>query len=277
MVTAMDGDRARSQLAGRRFADVRWVAETDSTNDDVLALARQGEPEGVVVVADAQRAGRGRLGRVWEAPPRTSLLASVLLRPPLPPQQAHLAAMAVSCAAVEACTAVAGVEPVLKWPNDLLLSGTDRPGGPGRPGGKVGGILAESVIAGDRLDAVIVGIGLNVNWPEELPAELEGIAVALNHAAGADLDREGLLIALLTELDGWREQLDTPQGREMLLDHYRRRCATIGSRVRVELPAESFEGTAIDVSADGHLVVELDEGAGLREVTAGDVIHLRPA
>jgi BirA family transcriptional regulator, biotin operon repressor / biotin---[acetyl-CoA-carboxylase] ligase len=269
MVTAMSGDRARSQLATTRFTDLRWVAETGSTNDDVLALARAGAPEGTVVVADAQHAGRGRLGRVWQAPPGSSLLLSVLLRPPLPPQQAHLAAVAVACAAVEACTAVAGIQPEIKWPNDLLL-----PARPGQRGGKVGGILSESIIEGDRLDAVVVGLGLNVNWPPELPEELEGIAVALNHVVGADLDREGILIVLLSELEDWCEHLTTPEGHERLLEHHRRHCSTIGARVRVELSGESFEATAIDVSADGHLVVELDAGGGVREVTAGDVVHV---
>ena len=117
----MHGSRARSALAGSLFADVRWVDETGSTNDDVLEIARSGGPEGVVVVADHQTAGRGRLDRSWEAPPATSLLLSILVRPPLQPEQAHLVSTAVAVAAVEACEEVAGIAPVIKWPNAVTV------------------------------------------------------------------------------------------------------------------------------------------------------------
>jgi BirA family transcriptional regulator, biotin operon repressor / biotin---[acetyl-CoA-carboxylase] ligase len=276
MVTAMTGDHARSLLEGTRFDDLRWVVETGSTNDDLLGLARTGAAEGTVLVADTQRAGRGRLGRTWQAPPGSSLLVSVLLRPALDPGQAHLVATAVACAAAEACSEVTslskvGVEPSLKWPNDLLV---ESPTG-GRTG-KLGGILAESIVEGDRLEAVVVGLGLNVNWPDDLPPDLDGIAVAVNHLTGEPVDREVLLAAVLRALESRVDGLGSVPGREQLLVEYRRRCSTIGSRVRVELAHESFTGEAVAISADGHLVVEGADG-GRREVTAGDVVHLRGA
>ena len=107
------------------FSQVEPVDETGSTNDDVLEMARAGGPEGVVVVADYQTAGRGRLDRSWQAPPGSSLLVSILVRPHLPPEDAHLVSTAVAVAAVEACDEVAGVAPVIKWPNDLLLRTDD--------------------------------------------------------------------------------------------------------------------------------------------------------
>ena len=113
-------------LAGTRFADVRWVGETGSTNTDALALARDGAPEGVVLVADHQTAGRGRLGRTWEAPPGASLLVSVLLRPPA--AVADAVTMAAGVAMAEAVAEVAGVDARLKWPNDLVVAvDGDRP------------------------------------------------------------------------------------------------------------------------------------------------------
>jgi BirA family biotin operon repressor/biotin-[acetyl-CoA-carboxylase] ligase len=268
----MHGSRARSALAGSTFADVRWVDQTGSTNDDVLAIARNGGPEGVVVVAEHQTAGRGRLDRSWQAPAGSSLLVSILVRPSLPPEDAHLVSTAVAVAAAEACADVAGVAPVIKWPNDMLLGDDD-----GTVRGKVAGILAETVIERGELQAVVVGIGLNVNWPRELPAELQGIATALNHAAGVEVDREDLLIALLRGVARWRHRLDSDEGRHELVDRYRELCATIGARVRVDLREESFVGTALDVSAEGHLHVQPDGETGAREVVAGDVVHVRDA
>lgn len=254
---AVVGDRARGQVAGTRFADVRWTAETGSTNQDLLALAAQGAPEGLVLVTDHQTAGRGRLGRRWQAPPGSSLLVSVLLRPSLAVGDAHRLTVAVAVAAAEACVMVAGVAPALKWPNDLVLD--DR---------KLGGVLAESTVAGDRLDAVVVGLGLNVNWPA-LPAELAATAVSLNHVCGQGVDREDLLAAILTRLDHWY-----PPGDE-LAALYRELLGTIGRDVQVTLPDGSFDGVAVDVTPQGHLVVEVDVEGERRTLAAGDVVHLR--
>src|SRR3954449_7504897 len=122
MFTGVAGDRARARLAGTRFADVRWVPETGSTNADALALARDGAPEGLVVVADHQTAGRGRLDRRWEAPPGSSLLVSVLLHAPAQsgPQEAHRAVTAAAVALARAVRTVAGVDAGMKWPNDVV-------------------------------------------------------------------------------------------------------------------------------------------------------------
>lgn len=255
--------------------DVRRTAETTSTNADLLALARSGAPEGVVLVADHQTAGRGRLDRTWEAPPGASLLTSILLRPADPPcslalDQAHLVANAVGIAAAIAAQRTAGVGVALKWPNDLVLT-TDA------GVRKVSGILAETILADGRIDALVVGIGINVNWPPALPPDLADIATALNHAAGHEVDRLQLLGALLAELGRCYAALATPEGRGVLLGEYRALSATIGSRVRVELPGETVVGDAIDVNAEGHLLVVDECPDRPREIVAGDVVHVRPA
>lgn len=195
-----------------------------------------------MAVADHQTAGRGRLGRTWEAPPGANLLASFLLRPVLPAERLHLVTAAVALAAADACEAVAGVVPDLKWPNDLLVGDA-----------KLGGILAESA-----LPLVVVGLGLNVGWAPPGAACL-----------GADVSRDGVLDALLDRLG---ERVADWEG--VARDH-RRRCATLGRDVRIELADETFTGVAADITDDGHLLV--DVGACLRTVTAGDVVHLRPA
>jgi BirA family biotin operon repressor/biotin-[acetyl-CoA-carboxylase] ligase len=174
---------------GPRFTAVRRLAETDSTNREALTAARAGAPEGLVVVAVHQTAGRGRDGRSWLAPPGSSLLVSVLLRPPpsLGGDRVHEVTKAAALAAADACREVAGVEPGFKWPNDLLVG--DR---------KLAGLLAEAEWDGHGgLAALVVGLGLNVNWPAELPVELDGIAVALNHVVGHPVDRDALLDAFL--------------------------------------------------------------------------------
>ncbi len=283
MVTGMRGDRARSELAGTRFADVRWVAETGSTNRDLLDLAASGDapaPEGVVLVADHQTAGRGRLDRSWVAPPDSSLLMSVLFRPGQSsacgveaPTDAHLLSTAVGVSAVEACRMVCGAKPELKWPNDLVV-------GPR----KLGGILAESTLHDGALDAVVVGIGLNVNWPRGsaesegaggVPLEVLDIATALNHIAGHLVDREHLLIVLLQRLEHW-----SCMPADRLMQRARELSATLGSRVSVDLGTEKLVGTAVEIRDSGGLVVELDgdaDGGQRREVVVGDVVHLRPA
>ncbi len=229
------------------------LGSTSSTNTVALDAAAAGEPEGFVVVADHQTAGRGRLGRTWVAPPGTALLASVLLRPP--PAAAHLAVSALSCAAAAACERTAGVVPALKWPNDLLVG--DR---------KLGGVLAETV---GNLAAVVVGIGINVHVPADRPAGIEGLAVDLDAVAGRRVARPDLLDALLMELARRYDDLGA------VMDEYRGRCATLGQRVRVEQLRGSVTGTAAAIADDGSLLV--DDGARVVPVTTGDVSHLRSA
>ena len=284
----MDEQEVRTRLAGQRFGDVRVVEETGSTNADVLALARAGAREGVVLVADHQTAGRGRLERRWEAPPRASLLVSVLTRPVtgplrLPVDAMHRVATALGVAAVEAARSVTGVPVRLKWPNDLIVEGpvvegpvVEGPAVTGRATRKVSGILAETDLEHGTVAALVVGIGINVNWPTALPAELAEIATALNLEAGQSVDRAELLVALLERFGHWYDVLGEADGAAQLLAAYRSHSATLGRRVRVELPTETIEGDAYDLTVDGHLLV-IDECPDRpREITVGDVVHLRP-
>jgi BirA family biotin operon repressor/biotin-[acetyl-CoA-carboxylase] ligase len=262
MFTAVLSEAANRALAGTRFAGVRWIEETGSTNADLMALGRDGAPEGTVLVADHQTAGRGRADRVWTAPPRSSLLVSVLLRP----QQsfAPFVGMALGVAAVDAVAATTGVHARLKWPNDLVHpgigDGSDR---------KLGGILADAEWADPTAPSVVVGLGLNVNWPADFPDDLRAIATSINHLAGHDVDREHVLVAIL-------RALESRCGDPGLMDAVRERSATLGTRVRVELASTTVEGNAVELTDRGHLVVQPDDGARVT-ISAGDVVHLRPA
>ena len=273
MVTGMRGDHARSALAGTRFGHLRWVAETGSTNRDLLDLAAAAAPDGTVLVADHQTSGRGRLDRSWHAPPGGSLLVSVLFRLGLPVADSHLLTTAVGVSAVEACRNLTPVAAHLKWPNDVVVD----LGGSGVR--KLGGILAESTVEGDEVAGIVVGLGLNVAWPPEIPSELADVAVALNHlTGGAGPDREDLLIELLLRLDRWVDQaLDrSGQGRRALMDRARELSATLGQSVRVDLGREQVVGRAVELTDEGELIVQttLEDR---RVVVVGDVVHLRTA
>jgi BirA family transcriptional regulator, biotin operon repressor / biotin---[acetyl-CoA-carboxylase] ligase len=270
MVTAMRGDRARSALAGTRFADLRWVAETGSTNRDLLDLASSGAPDGVVLVADHQTAGRGRLDRTWVAPAGASLLMSVLLRPAVEPADTPLLTVAMALAIVDAVTECNGLV-LLKWPNDVVVDGD--------PVRKLAGVLAESVVDRRGSLAVVVGAGVNLNWPDPLPDELEalaGSATALNREFGARIDQVDLLVSVLRSLERRWGAVESGgrEGRNALVAAARAASATIGRRVRADLGHRSVEGTATDLDERGDLVVVDDAGDG-HVVVAGDVVHLR--
>lgn len=238
---------------GGFVTDLRVVAETGSTNDDVAALARAGAPEGTVLVAEAQTAGRGRLDRTWTSPPRAGLTFSVLLRPALPPARRTWIPLLTGLAVQQAVARLGAVETRLKWPNDLLL-GDDL--------AKAGGILAQA-----DGDAVIVGIGVNVSTQR---AELPPGATSLAAEAAECTDRDPLLRAILRNLGdlyrGW-------DGRP--LRDYADACDTIGREVRVQLPdGSALTGTATGLDDTGRLVVRTEDGE--RRVSAGDVTRVRP-
>ncbi len=236
---------------------VTIVPETGSTNADLLAAARRGEPAGAVLVADHQTAGRGRMGRTWEAPPGASLLCSVLFRPGEggAPAEPHRCTQAVGVAAVRTCEEELGFTADLKWPNDVFVG--DR---------KLAGVLAEAVVEHGRITAVVVGLGMNLTWPDPMPGELAATAISANHLTGAPVDRDRVLAAVLERLAAtdW----------DALPAEYRRRLGTLGQRVVAHLPAGEVDGTAVDVTADGALVLALDDGSR-REIVAGDVERMR--
>jgi BirA family transcriptional regulator, biotin operon repressor / biotin---[acetyl-CoA-carboxylase] ligase len=263
----------RRDLAGTLFADVSWVGETGSTNADLLARARAAAPEGVVLVADHQTAGRGRLNRRWQAAPGSSLLLSMLTRPTRPPtglanDRLHLVSLAVGVAAAEAIASVTGVAAGLKWPNDVVID----VGGETR---KLSGVLADSLVSGGEVDALVVGIGINVNWPAEVPAELADRGTALNRLVGHEVDRTRLLVEVLRRTAEHYGRLAGAAGRAELTGRYRRLSATLGRRVRVEVSGETIIGDAFDVNSDGHLLVIDDCPDRPREISVSDVIHLR--
>ncbi|HYZ37415.1 MAG TPA: biotin--[acetyl-CoA-carboxylase] ligase [Pseudonocardiaceae bacterium] len=246
------------------YAALDVVTTVPSTNTALVHRAGQGAPDRTVLIAEYQSAGRGRAGRSWVAPARSGLALSVLLRPTAVPQSRW--SWLPLLAGVALCTTVrtvAELPAVLKWPNDLLLGAHQH---------KAAGILAELV---PGQSAVVIGMGLNVTLrPDELPGPT-ATSLAIENAACTD--RDPLLRALLRALDGELRQWGDHEGDPVasgLQDTYRKHCATLGQRVRVELPGElALTGTAADIDTEGRLVVQCD--GQQRVLSVGDVTHVR--
>jgi len=230
------------------------VAETGSTNADLLEAARSGAPDRTVLRADHQTAGRGRLNRRWEAPPATNLLVSMLFRPLVRPAHEHV--LAVALAARDTAGSECGVVLDLKWPNDLLAAGR-----------KVAGILAQAggALPGGGLEHLVVGLGLNLGWapPEATSLSEAGWTRALSPAVFCE--------AMLPRIDD-RLALDPAD----LHAEYVGSLATLGAAVRAELPdGSALEGTAVRVERDHRLVV-VDDAGREHLLEVADVVHLRP-
>ncbi|MBC2875290.1 MULTISPECIES: biotin--[acetyl-CoA-carboxylase] ligase [Streptomyces] len=250
---------------GGLWTSLDVVANTGSTNTD---LAAADGPEGAVLVAEEQSAGRGRLDRTWSAPARSGLFLSVRLTPGpgVPVHRWGWLPLLTGVATASALSRAAGVDTALKWPNDLLVTveGRER---------KAGGILAER--AGD---SVVVGIGVNVSLrADELPVPTAGSLVL---AGAGRLDRDPLLRAVLRSLEDWYtawREADGDPAACRLQEAYAAGCATLGRTVRAELPGDrQLVGEAVAVDGDGRLVLATEHGVQ-RPVDAGDIVHLRPA
>lgn len=233
---------------------IHALDEVSSTQAEVARLAAEGAPEGLVVTARHQRAGRGRLGRVWWDQPGQGLLLSVLLRPPVASTRVPQLGLVGGLAVIDAVAAETGLTPGLRWPNDVMVG--ER---------KVCGVLAEAATRADGgVDRVILGIGLNVNH-EWFPPEVAGRASSLRLLTGRVHDRERLLAALLEALDArYREFLAES---EDLRAAWRRHSVTLGARVRA---ADGREGVAVDLDETGALLVRAEDGALLR-VVSGEI------
>lgn len=251
------------RLRTARFGPVRWFDRLDSTNRYLLDEAVRGAPDGTVAVADEQIAGRGRLDRRWEAASGRALLVSVLLRPSeLPADAWHLATVAAGLAMSDAVAETAGVEPALKWPNDLVVD--DR---------KLAGVLAESVAAGPGSPALVVGVGCNLAR-DAFPDRLTSSATSVEHVTGRTVDVPDALVAFLDALALHEQLLLSREGRQRLRELERNRSATLGRIVEVEHPDGAVSGHAVDIAPDGALLV--DTGSERRMFHVGDVIHVRP-
>lgn len=254
--------RGRLVKPGALWSQVDVLAETESTNAVVAAAARSGAAEGLLVAAEYQSSGRGRLGRTWTTPARSALLMSALLRPTaVPAVRWPWLGLLVPLAVASAVRRVAELPAQVKWPNDVLVE--DR---------KLAGILLERVDTPSG-PAAIVGIGLNVTLREDERPHTAATSLALEGAATTD--RATVMAAVLRDLAArYQAWVDASGDPAVILPEYRELSATFGRAVRVELPDGTFlEGTATDLDPDGRLLVDTPDGT--HPLAAGDVTHLR--
>jgi BirA family biotin operon repressor/biotin-[acetyl-CoA-carboxylase] ligase len=253
-------ERIRERLTARvvgRALEVHGVVE--STNDLALRAGDRGEPEGLCVVADRQAAGRGRRGRSWVSPPGLGLYTSILLRPRVPAGQAALLTLAAGLAAADAVHEAAGVAARLKWPNDVLLDGR-----------KAVGILTEGATVGGAVAHIVVGIGINVNHgPEDFPPDLRTQATSLFLATGTYTDRAALAARLFDAMDRWYGALCNRES-DRIVAAARSSSAILGRPICVMTGEDTWDGVAVDLDADGALLVR-DASGTIRRLVSEEV------
>ena len=245
-----------SRVIGR---DIRVFNETGSTNDTIEKLARDGASEGVVVFAESQTRGRGRLGRSWLSPAGKGLWFSVLLRPKLRPLESTRLTVAAATALRRAIQTTTRLQADIKWPNDLLVRNR-----------KVAGILTELSAETDQVRYVILGVGLDVNQaPADFPAGLSRSAGSLSMATGGTVDRPVLATEVLRELD--RDYARVCGGEfQAVAEEWESACGTLGCGVRIRIGDRTINGRAESLDPDGALLVRTQHGH-LECVTGGDL------
>ena len=247
-------------LATKRLGtQFHYFPELDSTNTYALRLAEQGALEGEVVIAEQQTRGRGRLGRIWVSPPYVNLYLSVILRPAMPPVDAPQITLTAAVALADAVAAFIPRPPVIKWPNDILVDGR-----------KVAGILTESSCTSERIEFVVLGIGVNVNFPRELMADsIRERATSLMEARQKSVSREAFVRRLIQDLDRCYGVLQE-SGFGAVAPRWEAYFGHREKRVRVEIEDGVLIGMAKGIDGDGALIVQSERGT-LHRIIAGDV------
>jgi BirA family biotin operon repressor/biotin-[acetyl-CoA-carboxylase] ligase len=242
--------------------ELRYWPEVDSTNAMALRLALEGAVEGTVVVAETQSKGRGRAGKPWFSPPGLDLHLSVILRPAVEVQKAGLLTLISSLAIADAIEAEGGQAQV-KWPNDVLLAGR-----------KVAGVLAELQTIGERVETLVLGIGVNVNISQDKLDQALGQtpwgATSLTEILRREIDRVAFAATLLTSLERRYDRFRASQGKAIIVQEWKARSC-LGQRARIIERGHSIEGTTEDIDEAGCLLVRLDDGA-LRRVFEGEIL-----
>jgi BirA family transcriptional regulator, biotin operon repressor / biotin---[acetyl-CoA-carboxylase] ligase len=246
----------KTKVIGR---DIRVFEQTTSTNDVIEKLARDGVKEGVVVFAESQTKGRGRLGRKWISPAHKGLWFSILLRPDFRPQETTQLTVASATALRRAIFLETNLQPEIKWPNDILIGGK-----------KVAGILTELSAELDKVRYIILGIGIDVNLDAgEFPAELKKMATSLKIETGKTISRAELVTAILRELDFDYTRIGGGKF-SAVADEWESNCVTIGKNVMVQMGERKIRGRAESLDDDGALLLRTEHGH-LERITGGDV------
>ncbi len=233
--------------------------QASSTNEVAFRLALKGAGEGVVVLAESQTKGKGRMGRPWESPTGLNIYLSLILRPKIVPSKTPLITLMAAVACAEAIDEVTGLLPAIKWPNDLLLKRK-----------KLGGILTEADMELDRINFLVVGIGINVNMTRTLfPPSIKNTATSLQEVLGREIPRIALIQAILRHLEQWYKRLGQGRGEE-IRRRWKELALVEGQEIEVTSLGEVVRGTALDIDEDGALLIQTDNTT-IKRVVAGDV------
>jgi BirA family biotin operon repressor/biotin-[acetyl-CoA-carboxylase] ligase len=234
--------------------------QVESTNEVASRFALNGAPEGEVVWAESQTKGKGRMGRRWESPAGLNIYFSVIIRPRIPPTKIPLITLMAAVACAEAIGKVVGLIPAIKWPNDLLQRGK-----------KLGGILTEADMEMDRINSVVVGIGINVNMPRNaFPLLIRDTATSLLEEGGREIPRIALTQAILRHLEQWYKRLEEGRGEE-IVRRWEEYSLMRGKEIEVTFMGEVIKGTVLEIDEDGALLVKTDNDT-IKRIVAGDVM-----
>jgi BirA family biotin operon repressor/biotin-[acetyl-CoA-carboxylase] ligase len=251
---------AASLTTIRIGSEIICFRETDSTNALAFKLAEEGAVEGTVVIADAQRRGKGRIGREWESPPGVNLYCSIILRPPIPPVAAFQITFLSAIAVARSVSRCALLEPSIKWPNDILVNG-----------GKVAGLLNEMSAETEKVNFIVLGIGVNLNMRrDQFPQNLRHPASSLLLEGGVEINRTGFIRDLLMNLDALYDGY-LRDGYAPIRDEWLAMSRMAGRRVRVTDYNRSTEGMVRGIDDNGALILEC-AGGGMERVLTGDVM-----
>ncbi len=251
----------KSRIKGIIGREIYFYDKVGSTNTIAAGLAEKGAAEGVVVLADSQEKGKGRLGRTWVSPPGVNIYMSIITRPAIGPKHVTLLTIIAAVGCTIALRRITGINVTIKWPNDLMVS--DK---------KIGGILTELKTDPHHIIFTIMGIGINVNI-DAFPDDVKKIATSVKNEIGILFPRVVIITEVLNEIDNWYRILHE-KGRKTLLSEWQKLTSTLGKEVKVIVGKETFTGLAEGIDNEGMLILRLPTGERKR-ISSGDLTELR--
>jgi len=255
-------DEIKKRVRGAIGQKILFYQNTGSTNTLALELADT-NAEGLVIIADSQNNGKGRLGRTWWSPPEKNIYMSILLKPRIEHSEVTLITIMSAVACATAIRKTAGLKATIKWPNDLIISGK-----------KIGGILTELKLKDKRITHAVVGIGINVNsGRNQLPGDIRETATSVKIENGSTVSREELISETLNEIDRWYAILKDG-GKDMLLEEWKGLSSTLGKKVSVIIGNRTLFGAAESIDREGRLILRLASGE-VETIHSGDLTVLR--
>ena len=247
--------RLQTERMGRQ---IRYFSRIDSTNQYAKRIAEEGAPDGTLIIADEQTAGKGRSGRTWVTPPAEAIAFTLLLRPKLSPDRISMVTLVMGLAVTNAVNSLYGVSAGIKWPNDVVIKGR-----------KLCGILTEMSAEVRQVNYIVIGVGINANLTS-FPEEIREIATSLRLELGCDINRAELIACVMTEFERLYAEFEAQGDLGAVMQEYNELCLNAGSKVRVLDPNGEYTGTSRGINSMGELLVETEDGK-MQEVYAGEV------